>query len=78
VYPDIAAAAEQMSKFVAHAYEPIAANVATYDRLYAEYLTLHDYFGRGLNDVMKRLKGIAGEASRGVPTLSEEAVEVTV
>ncbi|MGY2894019.1 ribulokinase [Deinococcus sp. UYEF24] len=76
-YPDIAAAAAQMSKFVAHAYEPIAANVATYDRLYAEYLTLHDYFGRGLNDVMKRLKGIAGEASRGVPTLSEEAASLS-
>ena len=27
-----------------------------YDQLYAEYVTLHDYFGRGANDVMKRLK----------------------
>lgn len=72
-YPDIAAAARKMSRFVAHAYQPIPANVATYDRLYAEYLTLHDYFGRGLNDVMKRLKAIAGAAVGGVPPLSEEA-----
>ena len=77
VYPDIAAAAERMSRFVPHAYEPVAANVAVYDRLYAEYLTLHDYFGRGLNDVMKRLKVIAGDASRAVPPLSEEAAEVS-
>ena len=32
------------------------ANVAAYDELYAEYRTLHDYFGRGANDVMHRLK----------------------
>ncbi len=31
-------------------------NSAVYDRLYAEYNLLHDYFGRGANDVMKRLK----------------------
>ena len=32
-----------------------------YNKLYAEYKTLHDYFGRGENDVMKRLKKIAAE-----------------
>jgi L-ribulokinase len=37
-------------------YRPIPANVAAYDELYAEYRTLHDYFGRGANDVMHRLK----------------------
>lgn len=30
----------------------------TYDLLYKEYEILHDYFGRGANDVMKRLKTI--------------------
>lgn len=39
-------------------YHPIAENSAVYDKLYAEYSTLHDYFGRGENDVMKRLKQI--------------------
>jgi L-ribulokinase len=29
--------------------------------LYAEYVTLHDYFGRGANDVMKRLKTLKAE-----------------
>jgi L-ribulokinase len=29
-----------------------------YDKLFAEYVRLHDYFGRGENDVMKRLKKI--------------------
>jgi len=38
-------------------YVPGEAAAAAYDRLYAEYLTLHDYFGRGGNDVMKRLRG---------------------
>jgi len=35
--------------------------VAQYDRLYAEYQVLHDYFGRGANDVMKRLKALRKE-----------------
>ncbi len=35
---------------------------AVYDRLYAEYLNLHDYFGRGGNDIMQRLRAIAAEA----------------
>jgi L-ribulokinase len=29
--------------------------------LYAEYKSLHDYFGRGGNDIMKRLKKIKAE-----------------
>jgi L-ribulokinase len=37
-------------------YQPDPQAVADYDRLFAEYRILHDYFGRGANDVMKRLK----------------------
>ena len=33
-------------------------NVKKYEALYQEFLTLHDYFGRGVNDVMKRLRRI--------------------
>jgi L-ribulokinase len=33
-----------------------------YDALFAEYTTLHDYFGRGGNDVMYRLRRIRKEA----------------
>lgn len=36
-------------------YKPIPENVTAYDRLYEEYKRLHDYFGKGGNDVMKRL-----------------------
>lgn len=39
-------------------YTPNAENAAVYDELSAEYTHLHDYFGRGGNDVMRRLKRI--------------------
>ena len=39
-------------------YKPNIKNSKTYNKLYTEYKTLHDYFGRGENDVMKRLKDI--------------------
>ena len=58
IYPDIQAAAERMGKLKDDVVSPIADNQAIYDRLYAEYRTLYDYFGRGANDVMKRLKAI--------------------
>jgi L-ribulokinase len=35
-----------------------------YDELYREYRTLHDYFGRGANDVMKTLKAIRARQAR--------------
>ncbi len=58
IYPDIQAAAEKMGKLKGEVVKPIAANQRTYDKLFAEYKTLYDYFGRGVNDVMKRLKAI--------------------
>ncbi len=58
VYPDIGAAAEKMGKLKPDPVRPIPENQAVYDKLYAEYKTLYDYFGRGTNDVMKRLKQI--------------------
>ena len=39
--------------------------ISVYDRLYAEYRRLHDYFGRGGNDVMKRLKSIKKDVCGG-------------
>jgi L-ribulokinase len=61
-YDNIRDAAARMGKLKAETYVPIAENSRVYDRLYAEYLALHDYFGRGENDVMKRLKVIKAEA----------------
>ncbi|NLC32011.1 MAG: ribulokinase [Clostridiales bacterium] len=39
-------------------YEPKQAAAQVYELLFLEYRRLHDYFGRGENDVMKRLKHI--------------------
>jgi L-ribulokinase len=61
VYPDIYAASDALASKVCRTYEPNEENSAIYDRLYAEYLTLHDYFGRGENNVMKRLRALAAE-----------------
>jgi len=33
-----------------------------YDALFDEYTTLHDYFGRGANDVLHRLRRIRAKA----------------
>jgi L-ribulokinase len=55
-YDTIEAASAAMSSLRDERYVPIPEHTAVYDRLYAEYVTLHDYFGRGANDVMKRLK----------------------
>jgi L-ribulokinase len=62
VYPNIKAAADKMGKLKDRVVRPIAENRQVYDRLYAEYKLLYDYFGRGQNDVMKRLKAIKYEA----------------
>jgi L-ribulokinase len=44
-------------------YTPIPDNVAAYEELFREYRALHDYFGRGTNDVMHRLKAIQRAAA---------------
>ncbi len=57
-YDTIFEAAKAMSKVRKDYYKPIPENVAIYKKLYEEYRILHDYFGRGVNDVMKRLKSL--------------------
>ena len=57
-YDTIQEAAAQMAHLKAESYRPIPEHQRVYDELYAEYVALHDYFGRGANDVMKRLKGL--------------------
>ncbi len=57
-YDTIFEAASEMGGVKERTYKPNAENSAIYDKLYAEYEILHDYFGRGTNDVMKRLKEI--------------------
>jgi L-ribulokinase len=68
-------AALAMARLKDHAYLPIPEHVTVYDQLYREYLRLHDYFGRGENDVMKtlrRLRGEAAAASAGTPARTAE------
>ncbi len=60
-YDSIYAAAQMMAHLKNETYKPIADNQAVYEKLFAEYLRLHDYFGRGENNVMKTLKKIKAE-----------------
>jgi L-ribulokinase len=63
-YDTIFEAAPKMARLKRQTYKPNPKAQAAYDRLYADYVTLHDYFGRGGNDVMKRLKALKAEARR--------------
>lgn len=60
-YDRLEDAVEKMSGGNGVCYEPVPENSVVYDTLYQEYEKLHDYFGRGDNDVMKRLKKTAQE-----------------
>ncbi|SNS47711.1 L-ribulokinase [Anaerovirgula multivorans] len=60
-YDTIEAAAEKMGGVKEKYYSPIPENVSIYEKLYAIYKELHDYFGRGSNDAMKKLKEIKKE-----------------
>jgi L-ribulokinase len=46
------------------AFTPDAGNVARYDDLYAEYVKLHNWFGRG-NAMMRTLREISTPAHQG-------------
>ena len=55
-YNTIEEASAAMSRLRDEVFTPNGEHTAVYDELYSEYVTLHDTFGRGANDVMKRLK----------------------
>jgi L-ribulokinase len=57
-YDSIFEAAEHMAHVQKLTYRPRREHHEVYNRLFKEYQTLHDYFGRGANDVMKRLKAL--------------------
>jgi L-ribulokinase len=57
-YDNVFEASAVMGKLADTVYMPNMANAEIYDKLYDEYSLLYDYFGRGPNDVMKRLKKI--------------------
>lgn len=60
-YDDVFAATRDMGKLRDDVYMPDPKAAAVYQKLYEEYDILHDYFGRGANDAMKRLKSLKKE-----------------
>jgi len=61
-YDSIVDASRHMAHLRPDTYRATAAHREAYDRLYAEYVRLHDLFGRGGDDVMRTLKRIQLEA----------------
>ena len=57
-YDSVSKASNAMGKLKDISYKPVPENVKMYDKLFAEYKILHDCFGKGANDCMKRLKEI--------------------
>ncbi len=67
-YDSIVDAAAAMARLRDERYVPNPEHRATYDELFAEYVALHDYFGRAPDGVMKTLKAIrARERVRTAP-----------
>ena len=65
-YATIEDAAHAMARLKDLVYEPDPEATAVYDVLFREYVRLHDYFGRGENNVMKTLRGLRARAKAEV------------
>ena len=63
-YDSIADAARAMVKPRVRTYRPDPAARGVYDELFRDYLALHDHFGRGGNDVMRRLRALRARQVR--------------
>jgi L-ribulokinase len=63
-YASIADAAGAMVRPSVRTYRPDPSTRGVYDDLYRDYLTLHDHFGRGGNDVMRRLRALRARQAR--------------
>jgi L-ribulokinase len=61
-YPDVPAAATAMGRRHRAAVAPDPTSAAVYAELYTEYVRLHDYFGRGGNEVLHRLRALRDRA----------------
>ncbi|RDI16826.1 L-ribulokinase [Lentzea flaviverrucosa] len=64
-YQDIREASDSMGSVRRNVFTPVPENVEAYERLFHDYLELHDYFGRGANDVMHRLREYRRAALEG-------------
>lgn len=63
-YSSVGEAQKNMAAPFIAEYTPNEENGKIYAELYKEYCILHDYFGRGENDVMKRLRKISENAKK--------------
>jgi L-ribulokinase len=66
-YDSIVEASRAMAHLSTERYRPDADAGRIYDQLYAEYLRLHDLFGRGGDDVMKNLRRIRASVAGAHP-----------
>ncbi len=64
-YPDVPGAAAAMGRKVPAVYAPDLGSADIYDELYAEYVRLHDYFGRGVNEALHRLRALRDRVLAG-------------
>ena len=64
-YDTITEASKKMAHLREEIYRPNAENQTVYEELYKEYVLLHDFFGRGSNNVMKRLKSLKATILEG-------------
>ena len=64
-YDSIEQAAAAMARPHVGTFRPDPSARKVYDQLYREYMTLHDYFGRGANDVMKVLRAMRSQQGGG-------------
>ena len=57
-YHSLVEVTQKLGKKGNKVYKPQQDNIDAYNQLYSEYITLYEYFGKGANDVMKRLNGM--------------------
>jgi L-ribulokinase len=57
-YESLEDAVAHMAPSPAQLFRPAESSARQYDVLYAEYKRLYDYFGRGVNEVMRLLRGM--------------------
>ncbi|MDM5358784.1 ribulokinase [Peribacillus sp. ACCC06369] len=63
-FTNIEEAAARIARIQEEKVKPIPENMKKYNALYQEYVKLHDYFGRGANDVMKVLKTLKSNSGK--------------
>jgi L-ribulokinase len=70
LYPGVPEAAAAMGTMHRDVYRPDPVSAEVYDELYAQYVRLHDYFGRGGNEVMHQLRDLRDRVLAGQPESS--------